>query len=87
VNTACHVGNLIFLRAFIERMCYELMHGRAPSLSHFGLLVAASLFSGRVGSISLRQGPLMAFSLVMRIILEHIVCSILKLTKSWKLAR
>jgi transposase InsO family protein len=26
VNTACHVGNRIFLRAFLNKMCYELMH-------------------------------------------------------------
>jgi transposase InsO family protein len=35
VNTACHVGNQIFLRAFLNKMCYELMHGRAPRVSHF----------------------------------------------------
>jgi hypothetical protein len=28
----------------------------------------------------------MVFSLVMHLILEHIMCSILKLTKSWRLA-
>jgi hypothetical protein len=27
VNTACHVGNRIFLRAFLKKTCYELMHG------------------------------------------------------------
>jgi transposase InsO family protein len=26
VNTACHVGNRIFLRAFLNKTCYELMH-------------------------------------------------------------
>jgi transposase InsO family protein len=30
VNTACHVVNWIFLRSFLNKMCYELMHGRAP---------------------------------------------------------
>jgi transposase InsO family protein len=35
VNTTCHVGNRIFLRAFLNKMCYELMHGRAPRVSHF----------------------------------------------------
>jgi hypothetical protein len=35
VNITCHVGNLIFLRAFLNKMCYELMHGRAPRVSHF----------------------------------------------------
>jgi hypothetical protein len=38
VNTACHVGNRIFLRAFLNKTCYELMHGRAPRLSHFRAL-------------------------------------------------
>jgi hypothetical protein len=27
VNTACHVGNRIFLRDFLKKTCYELMHG------------------------------------------------------------
>jgi transposase InsO family protein len=35
VNTACHLGNRIFLRAFMKKTCYELMHGRAPKVSHF----------------------------------------------------
>jgi transposase InsO family protein len=35
VNTACHVGNRIFLRAFLNKTCYELMHGRAPQVCHF----------------------------------------------------
>jgi hypothetical protein len=35
VNTAFHVGIRIFLRAFLNNMCYELMHRRAPGVSHF----------------------------------------------------
>jgi transposase InsO family protein len=35
VNTACHVGNQIFLRAFLNMTCYELMYGRAPRVSNF----------------------------------------------------
>jgi hypothetical protein len=35
VNTACPVGNQIFLRAFLNKTCYELMHGRTPRVSHF----------------------------------------------------
>jgi hypothetical protein len=35
VNTACHVGNRIFLWTFLNKTCYELMHGRAPRVSHF----------------------------------------------------
>src|SRR5919109_506390 len=35
VNTACHVSNRIFLRAFKKKTCYELFHGRSPKVSHF----------------------------------------------------
>jgi hypothetical protein len=35
VNTAFHVWNWILLRAFLNKTCYELMHGRAPRVSHF----------------------------------------------------
>jgi transposase InsO family protein len=34
VNTACHVSNRILLRAFKRKTYYELMHGRAPKVSH-----------------------------------------------------
>jgi hypothetical protein len=34
VNTTCHVGNRIFLRAFLNKMSYELKHRRAPRVSH-----------------------------------------------------
>jgi transposase InsO family protein len=33
VNTACHVGNQSFLRAFLYKTCYELMQGQAPKVS------------------------------------------------------
>jgi transposase InsO family protein len=35
VNTPCHVENWIFLKAFLNKTCNELMHGRAPRVSHF----------------------------------------------------
>jgi transposase InsO family protein len=35
VNTACHVGNWIFLRAFLNKMCYDLMNGRTPRVTNF----------------------------------------------------
>jgi hypothetical protein len=35
VSTTCHVGTRIFLQAFLNKTCYELMHGRAPRASHF----------------------------------------------------
>jgi transposase InsO family protein len=35
VNTACHVGNRIFLRAFLNKTFYDLIHGRTPRVNHF----------------------------------------------------
>ena len=35
INTACHVSNRIFLRAFMKKTSYELRFGRAPKVSHF----------------------------------------------------
>jgi IS30 family transposase len=35
VITACHVSNRILLRAFKRKTSYELMHCRAPKVSHF----------------------------------------------------
>jgi hypothetical protein len=47
VNTACHVSNMILLRAFKRRTCYELMHGWAPKVSHSESLAASALFLRR----------------------------------------
>jgi hypothetical protein len=35
INTACHVSNRIFLRAFMKKTSYELHFGRPPKVSHF----------------------------------------------------
>jgi hypothetical protein len=35
INTACHVSNRIFLRAFMNKTSYELRFGRPPKVSHF----------------------------------------------------
>jgi hypothetical protein len=35
INTACHVSNRIFLRAFLNKTSYELRFGRPPKVSHF----------------------------------------------------
>jgi transposase InsO family protein len=88
VNTACYVSNRIYLRVHKKKTCYELMHGRRPKVSHFHVF-GCKCFILKNGKswISLRLGRLMVFSLVMHLTLEHIVCSILKLTKSWRLAR
>jgi hypothetical protein len=57
VNTACHVGNRIFLRAFLNKTCYELMHGRAPRVSHFRAFgYRCFIFKkGRLDKIELRS--------------------------------
>jgi hypothetical protein len=87
VNTACHVSNRILLRALKRKTCYELMHGRAPKVSQFRALAANALFLRRENLTSLRLGLVMGFSLDMLTILEPIDCLILRLTKSWRLAR
>ena len=35
INTACHVSNRIFLRAFMKKTSYELRFRRPPKVSHF----------------------------------------------------
>jgi hypothetical protein len=87
VNTACHVSNKILLRAFKKKTCYELMHGRAPKVSHFRVFGCKFFILKKGNSKSLRLGLVMGFSLDMLIILEPIVCLTLRLTKSWRLAR
>jgi hypothetical protein len=80
VNTACHVGNRIFLRAFLNKTCYELMHGQAPRVSHFRAFGCRGfiLNKGRLDKFESRSS--MGFSWVMLVILEHFVCSTLILT-------
>jgi hypothetical protein len=34
INTACYISNRIFLRALLKKSSYELMHRRAPKVSH-----------------------------------------------------
>jgi transposase InsO family protein len=62
VNTACHVGNRIFLRAFLNKTCNELMHGRAPRVSPFRAFGCRCfiLKKGRLDILS--RGLLMEFS-------------------------
>jgi hypothetical protein len=35
VNTVCYVSNRIYHRVHKKKTCYELMHGRTPTVSHF----------------------------------------------------
>jgi transposase InsO family protein len=87
-NTACYVSNKIYLRVHKKKTYYEWMHGHTPKVSHFmSLAVNASFLRKGRSSTSSKKGQLMVFSLVTHLILEHLVCSILKLTKSWRLAR
>jgi hypothetical protein len=88
VNTACYVSNMIYLRVHEKKTCYELMHGRTPKVSHFHvfgckcfiLKIGKKLDKFEAWSV---DGIFFGYTLT----LEHIVCSILKLTKSWRLAR
>jgi hypothetical protein len=61
MNTTFHVGNQIFLRAFLNKTCYEFMHGRAPRVSHFKDMVVGASFPRTVGLISLSRGLPMGF--------------------------
>jgi hypothetical protein len=58
---------------------------RVDARSHY-VASALSLRKGRSWTSSM-LGQSMVFPLVMHLILEHIVCPILKLTKSWRLVR
>jgi hypothetical protein len=88
VNTACYVSNRIYLRVHKKKTCYELMHGRTPKVSHFHVFGWKCFILKKGEKLdSLKLGRSMVFSLVMHLTLEHIVFSILKLTKSWRLAR
>jgi hypothetical protein len=80
VNTSCHVGNRIFLRAFLNKTCYELMHGRAPRVSHFRAFGCRCfiLKKGRLDKFESR--PSDGIFLGYLVILEHFVCSTLILT-------
>jgi hypothetical protein len=61
-------------------------HTQGESLPTCLVANALPLRKGR-SWISLRLGQSMVFSLVMHLSVEHIVCSILKLTKLWRLVR
>jgi hypothetical protein len=80
VNTAYHVGNHIFLRSFLNKTYYELMHGRAPRVSHFRVSGCRCfiLNKGRFDKFESRSSD--GIFWVMLVILEHFVCSTLILT-------
>jgi hypothetical protein len=88
VNTACYVSNRIYLRVHKKKTYYELMHGRTPEVSHLHVFGFKCFILKKGKKLDkFEAGRSMVFSLVMHLTLEHIVCSILKRTKSWRLAR
>jgi hypothetical protein len=80
VNTACHVGNPIFLRAFLNKTCYELMHGRAPRVSHFRDFGCRCFILKKCRLDKFESRSSDGIFWVMLVILEHFVCSTLILT-------
>jgi hypothetical protein len=86
VNTACYVSNRIYLRVHKKKTCYELMHGRTPKVSHFHVF-GCKCFILKKGKKLYKFESRSVDGIFFGYILEHIVCSILKLTKSWRLAR
>jgi hypothetical protein len=75
----------IFLCAFLKKMSYELMHERKPKVSNFRAFGCKSfiLKKGKLDKFQARSSD----GIFLGYALEHIVCSILTLTKSWRLAR
>jgi hypothetical protein len=83
VNTACYVSNRIYLRVHKKKTCYELMHGRTPKVSHFHVIGCKCFILKKGKKLDKFEARSVdGIFLVMHLILEHIVCSILKLTKS-----
>jgi hypothetical protein len=86
------------LRAMCPKGSTSASTGRKPAMNwctvahprwvtSMSLVVNASFLRNGRSWTSSRIGLSMAFSLLTHLILEHFVCSILKLTKSWRLAR
>jgi hypothetical protein len=88
VNTTCHVSNRILLRAFKRKTCYELMHGRAPKVSHFRVFGCKYfiLKKGKLDKFEARSSDGIFFG-YMLIILEPIGYLTMRLTKLWRLVR
>jgi hypothetical protein len=87
VNTVCYVSNRIYLRVHKKKTCYELMHDRTPKVIHFHVFGCKCFIlkkGKKLGKFEARSVDGIFFGYLT---LEHIVCSILKLTKSWRLAR
>jgi hypothetical protein len=71
-----------------KKTCYELMHGRTPMVSHFHVFGCKCFILKKGKKLDKFEARSVdGITLVMHLILERIVCSILKLTKSWRLAR
>jgi hypothetical protein len=65
------------------------MHGLTPKVSHFHVLGCKCFIIKKGKKLDKFEARSVdgIFFLVMHLTLEHIVCSILKLTKSWRLVR
>jgi hypothetical protein len=88
VHTACYVSNRIYLRVYKKKTCYELMHSRTPMVSHFHIFCCKCFILKKGKKLDKFDArSVNGIFLVMHFTLEHIVCSILKLTKSWRPVR
>jgi transposase InsO family protein len=88
VNTTCYVSNRIYLRVHKKKTCYELTHGHTPKVSHFHVFGCKCFILKKGKKLDKFEARSVDdIFLVMHLTLEHIVCSILKLTKLWRLAR
>jgi hypothetical protein len=65
-----------------------LMHGHTPKVSDFHIFGCKCFILKKGKKLDKFEARWVdGIFLVMHLVLEHIVCSILKLTKSWRLAR
>jgi hypothetical protein len=88
VNTACYASNRIYLSVHKKKTCYELMHGCTPKMSHFHVFGCKCFILKKGKKLDkFETRSVDGIFLVTHLILEHCMCSILKLTKSRRLVR
>jgi hypothetical protein len=79
---------LVYLRVHKKKTCYELMHGRTPKVSHFHVFGCTCFIlkkGKKLDKFEARSVDGIFFGYASQS--RAYRCSILKLTKSWRLAR
>jgi hypothetical protein len=88
VNTAFYVSNRIYLRVYKKKTCYKLMHSRTPKVSDFHVFGCKCFIvkkGKKLDKFEARSVDGIFFGYASH---SRAYCVlILKLTKSWRLAR